>query len=196
MQTLVTLPHLSANIPLSKQQYLTFPPEQYPLCLSIIFTKKAVEFRSFLKAVLDDIPKNEIKYRSTKNIATTFNCYCHSLESIRPIINDVLGKTEMYVRYGLIKDKQIFPDDLWKQGQQILSKWGWGKKNWNGLIESAHPDFNRGLCLSEINYTALNVQLSNKGYSLFNSFFFLSTYKTTSLITNLWMAKIIVSIVS
>ena len=121
MESLVTLPNISANTPLSKRHFKRFPPTKYPLCLSIIFTKRATDFLIHLKTVLDDIPKNKVKYNSSKNIIVTFNCYCHSLESIRPVINEVLGSTEMYIRYGLIEDKRIFPDDLWKQGEQVLA---------------------------------------------------------------------------
>lgn len=121
MQTLVTLPHIYLNTPTSKRHLETFPPQKYPLCLSIIFSRQAIEFRKALKAVLDTIPKNEIKYRSRRDMTTTFNCYCNSLEAIVPVLNDALGDTQMYVRYGLIPDKRIFPDDLWKQGQAVLS---------------------------------------------------------------------------
>ena len=121
MQTLVTLPHISLNTPTSKRQFENFPPEKYPLCLNIMFSRHAVDFRKSLKAILDTIPKSEVKYRSSKNITTTFNCYCKSLESIIPVLNDALGQTEMYVRYGLTPDKRIFTDDLLALGQAVLS---------------------------------------------------------------------------
>ena len=122
MQPLVTLPHISLNTPTSKRQFENFPPEKYPLCLNIMFSRRAVGFRKSLKAILDTIPKSEIKYRSRRDMTTTFNCYSNSLEALAPILNDALGQTEMYVRYGLIPDKQIFPDDLWQQGLTVLSK--------------------------------------------------------------------------
>lgn len=122
MDTLITLPQISANSPFSKRHFEQYPPAQYPLYLSITFTKRATDFRQYLKTILDDIPKDKVKYNSNKDIAVTFNCYCHSLESIRPVINEALGHTKMYVRFGLIEDKRIFPDDLWKQGEQVLAK--------------------------------------------------------------------------
>ena len=122
MSPVVTLPHIYRNIPLSRRHLKAFPPKQYPLCLNIIFNRHYVEFQKHLKAILDTIPKREIKYRSNKYIATTFNCYCHSLESLSPILNDALGHTQMYQRFGLIPDKRIYLDDLWKQGQAALAK--------------------------------------------------------------------------
>ena len=90
--------------------------------MSITFAKQAKEFHSHLKSILDTIPKEQVKYRSNKNIAITFHCYCQSLESIRPIVDNVLEKTQMYVRFGMIPDKQISTADLWKQGALVLEK--------------------------------------------------------------------------
>lgn len=120
MKSLVTIPHISLNIPVSKKASIEFPPKQYPLCLSVMFSKRADDFYGDLKDLLETIPKSQVKYKASKNVITTFNCYCHSLESMLPIFNEALGKTKMYVRYGMIQDKRIYPEDLWKEGKLLL----------------------------------------------------------------------------
>lgn len=120
MKQIVTIPHIALNIPSSQRALKDFPPSKYPLHLSVMFSKKADDFYGDLKEVLDGIPKNQVRYKTSQYIVTTFNCYCHSLESMIPIFNEALGKTKMYVRYGMIQDKRIYPEDLWKEGERLL----------------------------------------------------------------------------
>ena len=98
-----------------------FSPKDYPLHLSVTFSKKELELYQEIKKSLNQLPKGAVKYQNTGKVVNTFNCYFRDVDSMRPLFNNVLRQTKMYTSYILEDDKQVFTNDLLVTGNDILS---------------------------------------------------------------------------
>ena len=99
----------------------TFPPKEYPLMLSISFGKKETELRQQIKSILKEQSSTEVKYRNKMYLSCSFECYFKDVDSMRPILNQVLKNTEMVIPITMEKDKSVFSRDIFQMAKEIIS---------------------------------------------------------------------------
>ena len=98
-----------------------FSPKEYPLHLSITFSKREVEFKNLIKDALNQIPKNQARYQNTGKVVNTFDCYFKDVDSMRPLLNNVLSHTDMFTQYMMEEDRKVFKNDLLSTGTDLLA---------------------------------------------------------------------------
>jgi hypothetical protein len=100
----------------------SFPPKKYPILLTISFSKNEKAMKGKIKSVFDQQSKDNVKYRSKDYISTRFECYFKNVDDMRPILNQVLKDTQMVISYALEKDKNVFPNDILRMGNEVSAK--------------------------------------------------------------------------
>lgn len=117
------LPSIERNQPLNRRDSSKYPPNEYPIKLSILFSKTAnnFEFDRKLQSVLKVIPKSKLKYRQTSKYARNYECYVKDIPTLKPIFRKVLSLTNMWERFVLQPDKRIYMDDLYQSAENILA---------------------------------------------------------------------------
>lgn len=98
----------------------TFPPKEFPLMLSISFSKQETELRQQIKSIFKIQSPKDIKYRNRMNLSCSFDCYFKNVDAMRPILNQVLKDTEMIIPLIMEKDKSVFVRDLLSEAQKII----------------------------------------------------------------------------
>lgn len=101
-----------------------FPPKDYPIHFSITFGKRETGLKTIVKTVLNTIPKNKAKYHNTGKYVNTFDCYFKDTDSLRPLLNDVLRDTEMFIQYLLEPEKRVFINDIISKSNDVLNERG------------------------------------------------------------------------
>lgn len=97
-----------------------YPPSKYPLLLTVSFSKRELELKDQIKNSLDQLPRGAVKYRNSGRYSNYFECYFKNTDGMRPLLNEVLKETEMFVAYVSEKDKRVFPHDLLRMGNEAL----------------------------------------------------------------------------
>lgn len=122
MSRIVTLPDINRNYSRNATEAKLYPEQHYPLRLNIVFSRKATSFQKHLKKTLGRIPKNQVRYRQTGKYLFSYDCYANSIESLKPVIDNVLTLSQMWVRCGSdMEDYQLSAKDITQAGQNILS---------------------------------------------------------------------------
>lgn len=88
--------------------------------LSVSFSKRETELKDQIKNSLDQLPRGSVKYRNSGRYSNCYECYFKDVDSMRPLLNEVLKETEMYISYVSEKDKQVFPHELLRMGSEVL----------------------------------------------------------------------------
>ena len=104
-----------------------FSPNDYPIHLSVSFSKRQSELKSSIKTTLDTIPKNQAKYQNKGKYVNTFDCYFKDIDAMRPLLNNVLRHTEMYISYVLEADERVFVNDILSKANSLFADKGLNK---------------------------------------------------------------------
>ncbi|MFK7748518.1 MAG: hypothetical protein AB8B65_09015 [Kordia sp.] len=111
---------VSKNKPFSQAMFDTFPPSQYPLMLSVSFGKRETELRQQIKSVLQKQSSDDVKYRNKMYLSCSFECYFKDVDSMRPLLNQVLKNTELVIPLAMEKDKSVFPRYILKIADEVI----------------------------------------------------------------------------
>ncbi len=99
-----------------------YPPKEYPILLTVTFGKRETGLKDQIKENLNQLPRGIVKYRNSGSYSHSFDCYFKNVDSMRPLINQVLKETEMFISYVSEKDERVFPHDLLKMGNQVMEQ--------------------------------------------------------------------------
>lgn len=103
----------------SQKQY---DPKNYPLQLTLIFSKHQNGLKSYLKHHLDQQSKGDMRYRMVGKYMNEVQIFGNNIDAYRDVLN-ALGHTqiELWKRGGI--DKKIYPCDLYQEGKSIYNRY-------------------------------------------------------------------------
>lgn len=88
--------------------------------LSIAFGGTLKDLKKELKTCLNDIPKEQVKYQNTGKYINSFNCYLKDVDAMRPILNQTLRKTAMYIDYIGEQSQAVISQNVLDMGKAVL----------------------------------------------------------------------------
>jgi len=112
--------HISENDFKKRHMQAQYPPEQYPIYISISY--KGEDFYNSMKQTLGKIPKDKARHRHEDYYGTRFEIFIADTDTVRAVINDkALKECAAYTRKAMIDDERILPHQILDKARDILS---------------------------------------------------------------------------
>ena len=113
------------NRPESKAEFEKFPPRDYPLQLSLMFSRRDAHLVSELKEILDKQPGEVSRYRTSvaKHVgnSVTLRCYFRDVDALRPVAWQLKDRNlwSEGIQYG---SQEVTPRTLIEKARLLSSK--------------------------------------------------------------------------
>lgn len=116
------LAFVSKNIPSRKIEFEKYPAEKYPIKLNLSFSRRDLGIAQKIKAVLNSLPKDKVRYRKTTNKyvrGANLHCYFKDVDCLTPVAENLKGEN-LWRSTLNADDEQLSPEDLIEQARGFI----------------------------------------------------------------------------